>query len=400
MGIDSPELQKVKRADVALADGEQRFRTFVDCLPQLVWTARPDGECDYLSPRWADYTGQPESEQLGWGWLEQLHPEDRARAQNRWKESVRNRTMFDIQYRIRRHDGAYRWFATRGIPVGGDGGSVVMWVGSSSDVDDLKRAETEIRDLNAELEQRVEERTLELAVANAQLQAANSELEAFSYSVSHDLRAPLRAITGFGRVMERRHGDQLDEAARGLLGRMCTAAVRMNELLEAMLVLSRVSRHELRREGIDLSALAEEIIVELRCGEPAREVAVSVQEGLRTDGDRQLVRIVLENLLGNAWKFTANNPRARIELGRAVEARREMFVVRDNGAGFDMDFADQLFVPFARLHREDEFPGTGVGLTTVQRIVNRHGGTVRGTSELGQWAAFYFDFGEDRSGRR
>jgi light-regulated signal transduction histidine kinase (bacteriophytochrome) len=249
-----------------------------------------------------------------------------------------------------------------------------------------KRAEDELRELSGELEQRLHECT-------AQLEAANDELEAFSYSVSHDLRAPLRAIHGFSRALVRGHDGQLDDQGRELLERVCRAAARMSELIDAMLVLSQASRGSLRRRQIDLSADARTIADELRASDPARVVEFVIEDGLLAVGDPDLIHTVLQNLLGNAWKFTAGREHACIELAHAVQNGRSTFVVRDNGAGFDMAYADRLFQPFERLHAEEEFHGMGVGLATVQRIVRRHGGEVRGQGRVGRGAEFYFDLG-------
>jgi PAS domain S-box-containing protein len=223
-----------------------------------------------------------------------------------------------------------------------------------------------------------------------ELEASNRELEAFSYSVSHDLRAPLRAIDGFSSALERRYAGQLDDGAQDMLGRVRAATTKMSTLIDALLVLSRLSRRPLTFRQLDLSALAREIVGELRTRDPDRDVEFVIEDGLSAVGDQALARTVLANLFENAWKFTAQRERARIELASAEE---RSFVVRDNGAGFDMAYADKLFVPFERLHREDEFAGTGIGLATVQRVVNRNGGQLRGEGIVGEGASFYFEFG-------
>jgi light-regulated signal transduction histidine kinase (bacteriophytochrome) len=230
----------------------------------------------------------------------------------------------------------------------------------------------------------------EFKVHERALGAANRELEAFSYSVSHDLRAPLRAIDGFTSALERRYAGQLDDGGKDMLARVRAAAAKMSTLIDAMLVLSRLSRQPLTLRPLDISVLAREIVEELRAREPDRDVEFVIADGLSANGDNALARTVLENLFENAWKFTAQREHARIEL---ASAGRRSFVVRDNGAGFDMAFADKLFVPFERLHRDDEFAGTGIGLATVQRVVNRNGGQLRGEGVVGEGASFYFDLG-------
>ncbi len=245
-----------------------------------------------------------------------------------------------------------------------------------------QRAEDDRR-MKAELEQRVTERT-------AQLSAANKELEAFSYSVSHDLRAPLRAIDGFSQALLEDYAGRLDEGGQQNLARVRAATVRMGELIDDILQLSRVTRAELRRENVDLSALADSVVADLRAAERHRQVEVAIQPGLTTEGDSKLLRIVLANLLANAWKFTGKQPAARIELGAQDGQDGRAFFVRDNGAGFDMTYADKLFGAFQRLHPPSEFPGTGIGLAIVQRIVNRHGGRVWAEGAVSRGATFYF----------
>jgi signal transduction histidine kinase len=243
----------------------------------------------------------------------------------------------------------------------------------------IRLRDRELRSLNATLERSLHEQ-----------QILNRELEAFSYSVSHDLRAPLRSIDGFAQALREDWGDRLDEAGQDHLARVRNAAQRMGRLIDDLLKLSRLSRAQVIRVDVDLSQIARDIAGELEDRNPTRHVVWRIDDNLRARCDPSLARIVLENLLGNAWKFTSKTREARIEFMRAADTSPATFVVRDNGAGFDMRFADKLFAPFQRLHGEREFPGTGIGLATVQRIVHKHGGEVRTRAEIGRGASFSF----------
>ncbi|MGV1097978.1 c-type heme family protein [Thiovibrio sp. JS02] len=251
------------------------------------------------------------------------------------------------------------------------------------EVAERRRAEAEVRNANEILEERVTERT-------AQIAAANRELDAFAYSVSHDLRAPLRGIDGFSLALLEDYGDRLDDTARDYMQRVRAGCIRMGDLIDDMLRLSRLSRGEIHAQDVDLSAMAEEIVAELRKTTPARQVAVEITPGIMVRGDAVLLRAVMDNLLGNAWKFTGKIPAARIVVGELREGDRKVVFVRDNGAGFDMAYAGKLFGAFQRLHSPQEFEGTGIGLATVQRIIHRHGGEIRAEGEVGHGATFYF----------
>lgn len=252
-----------------------------------------------------------------------------------------------------------------------------------------RRAHEELSRAHFALEERMRERT----VAIKEAEDANAELEAFSYSVAHDLRSPLRAISGFSSVLLEDWGEKLDSAARKDLDRIVAAAARMAELIDALLALARLTRTEPRREMVDLSDMAGKILGQLQDGEPGRKSELRIAEKLTDHGDPQLVRALLENLLGNAWKFTAKRDLARIEVGKLQNSNT--YFVRDNGAGFNMEYAAQLYAPFRRLHTVQEFEGTGIGLATVQRIVRRHEGKVWAESAENQGATFYFTLAPD-----
>jgi light-regulated signal transduction histidine kinase (bacteriophytochrome) len=251
------------------------------------------------------------------------------------------------------------------------------------DVTARTRAEQELRGATEALERRVAERT-------AELEAANRDLEAFSYSVSHDLRAPLRAIDGFGQALLQDYRERLDDQGRDYLTRMCNAGRRMAGLIDDLLTLSRAGRAEMRRSPVDLGEIARSVLEGLRQREPGRRVEAVVADGLTTSGDPRLLRLLMENLIGNAWKFTGQREHARIEVGAVARDGGRVFFVRDNGAGFDMAYVGRLFVPFQRLHSPAQFAGNGVGLATVRRIVRRHGGEVWAEGAVEGGATLYF----------
>ncbi|HTW92127.1 MAG TPA: PAS domain S-box protein [bacterium] len=538
------------RTETALRESESRFRQLANSLPQLVWTCAPDGPCDFLNEQWVEYTGIPAEPQLGFGWLEQLHPDDRGPTVAAWNAAVTSGSTFHVEFRIRRRDGEYRWFDTRAVRLSNAEGHTVKWFGTNTDITEHKLAELRerqhlddtalLRDtavgfiqlgrdadiyqyvadrlhrligkayvivnsydeaadrftvravagIGARLETvlkvlgrnpigteftlaqehrpeyasekllrfedgirglaygqlrkglaRTIERTFDIggtyaigihwrgrilgtlnflmrrgaevhdpeaveafvnqaAIAiqhrrdadelarhrdhleelvherTAELEAANRELEAFSYSASHDLRAPLRAIDGFTQALAEDAGPELNARARDDLFRVTAAARRMEGLIDNLLGLARIARMPIERKPVDMSQLARNIAAELRRAAPDRKVEFMIPDGLTALADRTLVSLALQNLLSNAWKFTSQHATARIEFGQTLADRERIWFVRDDGAGFDMAYVDKVFAPFQRLHTEREFPGSGIGLTIVQRIVGRHGGRV------------------------
>ena len=300
----------------------------------------------------------------------------------------------EAEFIIRRDDQDDRLVLARAAPIRDAEGAVTAGVVVFHDITERRAAETEVRRLNAELEGRVRERTAELEAANRELEAANREVESFAYSVSHDLRQPLRALDGFSQILLDDYGAALDEDGRSHLQRIIAADRRMGALIDALLELSRLSRGDLVRERLDITELARGIAGELAEAEPERAVECVVAEGLSAYADRRLVRALLANLLGNAWKFTAKHDTARIEVGAEDADGELVFFVRDDGAGFDMAYSGKLFGAFQSLHSPGEFEGLGIGLATVLRIVRRHGGRVWAEGEVGKGATFFFTLAE------
>ena len=291
------------------------------------------------------------------------------------------------EFRIVRRDGEERSIQCAGTGERDADGVVTALIGYVQDVTERRRAEAEIQQLNAELEERVEARTVEL-------RAVNEELEAFAYAVSHDLRAPLRAIDGFSQIIVEDEAEALSQAGHENLARVRAAAQKMGELIDALLALSRLGRKQLDIGRIDLSWLAAEAVQRLREQDPGRSVEVAIAPGCKVTTDAALIDVVLTNLLGNAWKFTKLRSEAHIEFGQAALDGERVFYVRDDGAGFDPAYTDKLFQPFQRLHAADQFPGTGIGLATVRRIVARLGGRVWAEAEVEKGATFYFTMPE------
>ncbi|MCX6626367.1 MAG: CHASE3 domain-containing protein [Candidatus Solibacter sp.] len=502
-----------ERAGEALKNSEERFRTLVNAIPQLCWTANADGGVFWYNQRWFDFTGKTPQEMEGWGWQSVHDPKVLPAVLERWKKSIADGIPFEMDFPLRAADGSFhpfltrvvpvhdqagkviRWFGTNtditaqrrteealaenqerlrlahevarigtfvwnlqtgesqltpelealyGLPPGGFAGSLRSWqdlicpedreqgelyvqeamekgsfaaewrvtwpdgtarwlygrawvskdetgkplrlMGANTDITERKLAELEVLRINAELEQRVHQRT-------HQLEAANRELEAFAYSVSHDLRAPLRGIDGWSLALLEDYAGSLDEGARNHLNRVRSETQRMGNLIDDMLLLSRVTRDELKLDHVDLTTLANRLAARLRDTQPERSMEFAVQPELVAFADARLLEIALTNLFNNAVKFTARRNNALIEFGELEKEGEMVFYVRDNGAGFDMAYAGTLFGAFQRLHKASDFPGTGIGLATVQRIVRKHGGRVWAEARVDCGATFYFTLG-------
>ena len=323
------------------------------------------------------------------GWLNIVHPDEREEMLRYFTNDViRAAKPFDKEYRIvRRNDGAVRWVWGRGELSFDTSGVLTAMVGTIQDITDRKEAEAEIRSLNAELERRVRDRTSEL-------ESANRELEAFSYSVSHDLRAPLRGIDGWSLALAEDYGPALDAKANEYVVRIRNEAQRMGALIDDLLQLSKVTRADISLTRLNISALVRTVAARLQEFHRTRSIEFSIEDGLLVDGDAHLLEIAMTNLLDNACKFTGHRSEAKVEFGKRDMDGRRVYYVKDNGVGFDMAYAQKMFGAFQRMHKNSEFPGTGVGLATVQRIIRRHRGEIWAEAAVGNGATFFFTLQE------
>ena len=305
--------------------------------------------------------------------------------------ALRGETVSYAEYILRRKDTGEKWWGSYSFgPIRDKAGKITGSVVVGRDITERKKAEEELKGYKEHLEQLVQDKTAALETANRDLQAVNEELEAFSYSVSHDLKAPLRSLTGFSNIVLEDYADKLGAEGKESLQRISAASQLMARLIDDILNLSRVTRAPMDVGTVNLSELAARVSEELKKSQPERRVEFKIAPDLIDRGDRNLLKLVLDNLLGNAFKFTSKSPQPVIEFGMNKEKDGPVYFVRDNGAGFDMAYADKLFKPFRRLHSEKDFPGTGIGLASVQRTIHRHGGRVWAEGKKGKGAAFYF----------
>ncbi len=385
------DIDKYKKNEIAVIESERQMKTLLANLPGMAYRCKIDQKwtMEFVSQGCLTLTGYASSDLINnkrLSYEDLIHPDDRKMVRNVILEAVNRHEKFILEYRIRDATGKEKWVWEKGQVVPRGRKDEQMLEGFITDITARKLAEAKACILKEELEQRVKERTIEL-------EAVNKELEAFAYSVSHDFRTPLRALDGFSEYLVDSYTDQLDEKGKHYLKRIRKAALYMSDLIDDLLKLSRVTRSDLNKECVDLSHIAADVLAALQESEPERQVEAIIAPNLTIIGDPHLMRLMLENILANAWKFSAREQQAIIEVGQTKINEEKAFFVRDNGVGFCMTYVNKLFGAFQRLHGSDEFPGTGIGLATVQRIINRHGGRIWAESEVGKGASFFFTLG-------
>jgi len=379
------DIRASRAAELALRESEERLRLALAAASQGLYDLDLTTGAAKVSPEYATMLGHDPAtfQETNAAWRDRMHPDDQAAVYRAYEDYVAGRLPeYRVEFRQRTQDGRWKWILSLGrIQERAADGRPLRMLGTHTDIDALKAAEEALRELNATLEARVAERTAELT-------AANQELETFAYAVSHDLRAPLRAMSGFSSALQEDHAASLPVEAKVYVEQIVLAGRKMSDLVEGLLTLSRSTRGELRVNRVDVSALAKRHLAELAAAEPARRVSVEVEPDLAVQGDERMISSVLDNLLDNAWKYTSATAQPKIRVHACDVEGRRGFCVSDNGAGFDMAHAARLFKAFQRLHRQDEFPGIGIGLATVQRIVQRHGGQISAHGVPGQGATF------------
>ena len=381
VGLLSTALERIQTEN-DLTISEERFRNTVDNMNDGMLIIE-NGKTVYVNDRALEIIGYPKDELMKFHRFEMVAPEDKKRYLQETKLIIGNKIQYsELEHWLIQKNGNRRYIMSRQNIKYIDGKPLDMFI-LITDLTEKKIIEDNLKKLNEELERRVEERTSQLA-------QVNKELEAFSYSVSHDLRTPLRSIDGFSQALAEDYIEKIDDKGKDFITRIRAATKRMSLLIDNLLSLSRLSKSTLKVEKINLSKMVQEVIKELQTNDKDRKVIVKIQDNIKVEADPNLLRTMIENLIGNAWKFTNKKIDAKIEFGRITNQDETIYFIKDNGAGFNQDYVDKIFEAFQRLHTYSEFPGTGVGLVIVQRIIDRHKGKIWAVGEIDKGATFYF----------
>ena len=374
---------KLSLANQELQKSEKRYQTLANISPVGIFRTDPDGSTTYVNPKWSVISGLPAEKALGDGWLEAVHPDDRDRLAYVWKESAEKHQASYSDYRFLHPDGRIVWVMGQAVTEYDSENQIMGYVGTITDITERKLAEQEIAKLNTELESRVKERT-------AQLEAMNKELESFSYSVSHDLRAPLRAVSGFAEIIARRYRQQLNPEAMHYFDNIVKASERMGHLIDDLLTYARLGRSGVRHELISIESVVNEIQKNMRQYIDEIHGILSVAENLPSIfSDQTLLIQIFTNLLENAFKYHRQDVRPLVSITCEDLEKKVLFRVEDNGIGIPQEYLEKIFNMFQRLHSEDDYPGTGIGLATVKKSVSLLGGSVWVESEVGKGSTFF-----------
>jgi PAS domain S-box-containing protein len=366
----------------ALQASEERYRIVVDSQSELICRWRPDGTLTFVNEAYCRYFDKTLEELIGHSFMPLIPEEDHTGITAHFALLRKDNPVDSYEHRVIAPNGQIRWQRWTNHAVFNGQGEIVEFQSVGNDVTERRQAEMEVKRYREHLEELVAQRTTEL-------QASNKELEAFSYAIAHDLRSPLRSITSFSQILLADAAQKLNDEELDSLNRVITAGKYMAQLIDDILRLAKITRNEMRFENIDVSAMCQQVADRLNQSEPERSVTWNIAPGIIVWGDQKAVAILIDNLLENAWKFTRDASNATIELGTSHDQGEETFFVKDNGVGFDMQYANKLFRAFQRLHHPRQFEGTGIGLATVRHIIERHGGRAWVQAARGEGATFY-----------
>lgn len=361
----------------AARESETQHRLLSESVPQLVWTCRPDGYCDYLNSRWVEYTGVLEGRHHGDGWLDVLHPDDRERVLEAWATAVEGGRPYDVEYRIRNAEGGYRWFKARGLPFRDADGRLVRWFGTSTDIDDQKRIEQK------------------LARQSAELARSNADLQQFAYIAAHDLREPLRTIGSFTQLLTRNLPEEVRSSTSDLTDHIGAGVARMDALIGGLLSYATISAADPKQTRVDCGAVLRSALLDLDTSIQETDSEIISQPLPMVLGDKFALVRLFENLIGNALKYRSGEP-PRIEIWAEAEDAYWRFAVKDNGLGIDARYHEQIFGLFTRLHGR-RFSGIGLGLAYCKKIVEKHHGRIWVESASGEGATFFFTLPADNA---
>ncbi|MGE5679595.1 MAG: PAS domain S-box protein [Bacillota bacterium] len=375
MGIDVTERRQMEEA---LRKSEEQFRAMAESMPQIVWTANSDGNVDYYNQRWNEYSGMPVKEGHGWGWAPVLHPEDEQATFDAWIKAVGTGSTYEISHRIKRWDGEYRWHLSRGVPMRDSNGQLIKWFGTATDIHDQKTIQQDLEKILNELER------------------SNNELEQFAYSASHDLQEPIRMIKSYAQLLERKYNGSFDEKAKSYFNYISDGALRMQQLVHDLLQYSRITTQAKPFQKIDLKDLLLEVEQDLRLSISESKAHIEYDDLPCVCGDSTQLRQLFQNLIQNAIKFRREVPPSILVKGKR-DGNEALISVSDNGIGIEPEYHQRVFQIFQRLHERNKYPGTGIGLALVKKIVERHGGKIWIESAIGKGTVFNFTLPADKN---